>query len=198
MKTKVIVVMILTMLGSNFVNANELYLDQSGDGTTIDLLQEGSDNKIGTSEQSAFTLNGNSQTVDIKQQGSSNTLTGSITGDSVGVTNYVTGSSNVQSINCTDCSGATINNTITGDNNTTTQSLGAGQNQFSKITITGDANAVTHTATDADHKADITVTSLSGNALTNTINVTQSGVAQQQAIVNASGSGITLNITQKP
>ena len=121
MKTKVIVVMLLAVLGLNNGYANELYLDQSGDGATIDLLQEGSGNKIGGSEQSPFVLNGNSQTVDIKQQGDSNTLTGSITGDSVSVTNYVTGSSNTQSINCTDCSGATILNNITGDNNTTTQ-----------------------------------------------------------------------------
>lgn len=198
MNTKVIVVMLLAVLGSSFVNANELYLDQSGDTATIDLLQEGSGNKIGASEQAPFILIGNSQTVDVKQQGSSNTLTGSITGDSVSVTNFVTGSSNVQSMNCIDCSGATILNNITGDNNKTTQTLGAGQNQISKITITGDANEVTHIATDANHKADITVTSLSGNALTNTINVTQSGVAQQQAIVNASGSGITLNINQRP
>lgn len=197
MKTKVIVVM-LALLGLNFVNANELYLDQFGDGSTIDLLQEGNGNKIGATQQAPFTLTGNSQTVDIKQQGDSNVLTGSVTGNSLSIAKVITGSSNTQSLNCTDCSGAVIITNITGDNNATTQTLGGGQNQESKITIIGDSNAVTHVASDANHKADITVTSLSGNTVANVISVTQSGIAQQQAIVNASGSGINLTINQRP
>jgi hypothetical protein len=79
-----------------------------------------------------------------------------------------------------------------------TQSLGTGGNQRSVVSITGDYTNVTHNATGGSHKADITVQSLATSATANNITVNQSGAVMQQSVINASGSGITLNVTQQP
>lgn len=194
MKTKVIV-FVMALLGLNVVHANDLYLDQDGNSSTIEIIQEGSDNRIGA-ELTPFTLSGASQDVYIKQQGDSNVLTGSITGDAVTLSNVVVGSNNTQSINCAGCDSAVINNTITGDNNTTTQNLGAAGNQYSKLTITGDYNEVTHTASGGPHRADVTLTGSGASGSPNVVSVTQSGTLQQQAIINAVGNGINISVTQ--
>jgi len=201
MRTKVIVVMSLAVLGLNVVSANELYLDQSGDSATINITQDGQDNRIGTIINPVI-IYGDAVTANITQTGSSNELDMVVNGAAANVTVSTTGSSNVQSINCgtssqAGCAGATITTTIQGDNNTVTQSLGNGGNQRSVISITGDYTNVTHNATGGSHKADITVQSLATSATANNITVNQSGALMQQSTVNASGSGITLNITQQ-
>lgn len=194
MKTKVLV-LVMTLLGLNVVYANDLYLDQDGNSSTIEIIQEGSDNRIGA-ELTPLVLNGASQDVYIKQQGDGNVLTGSIVGDAATVSNIVVGSNNTQTINCTGCDSAVINNTITGDNNVTTQTLGAAGTQYSKLTITGDYNEVTHTASGGSHRADITLTGSGASGSPNVVSVTQSGALQQQAIINATGNGININVNQ--
>lgn len=196
MKTKVIVVMLLAVLGLNVGYANELYLDQDGNGSTLEIIQDGSDNTIG-SQNTPFSLNGASQDVYIKQEGSGNSLVGSITGDAMTLSNTVVGSNNTQTINCTDCGSATITNVITGDNNITTQTLGAGTGQFSKFTITGDYNTVSHVAAGgADHKADITLVGSGTSGTPNVISVNQNSTLPQTAIINAQGAGINISVTQ--
>lgn len=202
MKTKVIVVMSLAVLGLNVVKANELYLDQSGDSSTINITQDGQDNRIGT-QLNPILIYGDAVTANITQTGSSNELDMTINGAAANVTVSTTGNTNIQSITCgtanaAGCAGATITTTIQGDNNTVTQSLGTGSNQRSVVSITGDYTNVTHNATGGSHKADITVQSLATSATANNITVNQSGAVMQQSVVNASGSGITLNITQQP
>jgi hypothetical protein len=201
MKTKVIVVM-MAVLGLNFVNANELYLDQIGDSATINITQDGQDNRIGTQLNPAI-IYGDAVTATINQTGSNNELDMTVNGSAASVTLNTTGSTNIQSITCgsastAGCSGATITTTIQGDNNTVTQSLGNGGNQRSVIDITGDYTNVTHNATGGSHKADITVQSVASSGTANNITVNQSGAVMQQSVINASGSGITLNITQQP
>jgi hypothetical protein len=202
MKTKVIVVMSLAVLGLNIVNANELYLDQIGDSATINITQDGQGNRIGT-QINPIIIYGDAVNATINQIGSSNELDMTINGVAAAVTLNTNGNTNVQTITCgtsnaAGCSGATITTTIQGDNNTVTQSLGTGGNQRSVISITGDYTNVTHNATGGSHKADITVQSLATSATANNITVNQSGAVMQQSTVNASGSGITLNITQQP
>lgn len=202
MKTKAIVVMTLAVLGLNIVKANELYLDQEGDSTTITIIQDGQDNRIGTLLSPAI-IYGDAVVASITQQGSNNELDMTVNGAAAAVTVTTQGSTNVQSITCgtssaAGCSGATITTTIQGDNNTTTQALGSGGNQRSVVSITGDYTNVTHTASDGSHKADITVNSLATSATANNISVTQSGAVMQQSVVNASGSGINISITQSP
>jgi hypothetical protein len=201
MKTKVIVLFMMMTLGLNIVKANELYLDQDGDSATINITQDGSDNRIGT-QLSPIIIYGSSVNATITQQGSNNELDMTVNGSAASITLSTIGSTNIQSITCgtagsAGCSGATITTTIEGDNNTVIQALGTGGNQRSVISITGDYTNITHNATGGSHKADITVNSLAASGTPNNITVNQSGTLMQQSIVNASGSGITLNITQQ-
>jgi hypothetical protein len=192
---------LLCVTASSFVYANELYLDQIGDSATINITQDGQDNRIGT-QLNPVIIYGDAVTATINQTGSNNELDMTVNGSAASVTVNTTGNTNVQSITCgtanaAGCSGATITTTIQGDNNNVTQSLGSGGNQRSVIGITGDYTNVTHNATGGSHKADITVQSLATSATANNITVNQSGAVMQQSIVNASGSGINLNITQQ-
>jgi hypothetical protein len=201
MKTKVIVALVMAVLGLNIVKANELYLDQDGDTATINITQDGSDNRIGT-QLNPIIIYGDSVNATITQQGSNNELDMTMNGSAAAVTLSTIGSTNIQSITCgtqgsAGCSGATITTTIQGDNNTVTQALGSGGNQRSVVSITGDYTNITHNATGGEHKADITVNSLATSGSANNITVNQSGTLMQQSTVNASGSGITLNITQQ-
>lgn len=182
--------------------ANEVYIEQIGDGTAITVTQEGSNNTMGSSQTSAY-IGGDSNTVTVDQIGDSNSLTMTVGGIASTVTVNTTGSNNTQEITCGSsasqtCSGSTITQTVVGDSNTITQTLGTGGTRTSNINVTGDYNTVTHTASGAGaHNADITVAG-SGTALVNNqISVTQEGVNAKTAVVNAQGAGINIGITQR-
>lgn len=177
--------------------ANEVYVEQVGSGSTVNILQEGSDNRIGTSLAPAYIGSG-SNTVNIDQIGSNNTLDMVVNGQSTDVTVSTTGSNNTQEIQCgttgsAGCGGSVITQTIVGDNNTVSQLLGAGANHISNITVTGDTNTVTHTSTaTGTTSADITV---AGN--TNTVSVNQSGMLNHSVTVNSSGNLNNISIIQR-
>lgn len=191
---------LLTIVGIAVMSstwANEVYVEQVGSGSTVNILQEGSDNRIGTSLSPAYIGSG-SNTVNIDQIGSNNTLDMVVNGASTNVTVSTTGSNNTQEIQCgttgsAGCGGSAITQTITGDNNTVRQLLGAGANHTSTIAVTGDTNTVTHTSTATGTTvADITVT---GN--TNTIAVNQSGMLNHSVTVNSSGNLNNISIIQR-
>ena len=197
-RTILIVAMMMASLGA--WAANEVYIEQVGDGSTITITQDGTNNTIGTALDPAY-IGGGSNTVTIDQIGASNQLTMVVNGASTDVTVTTNGSNNVQEITCgttasASCGGSYIKQEVTGDNNTVTQTLNTGTRN-SEIIITGDYNTVTHTATGTGaHNANITVTG-SGTALVNNqVAVTQSGSNAQTAVVNASGAGINISITQ--
>jgi hypothetical protein len=176
--------------------ANEVYVEQVGSGSTINITQQGTDNRVGDSTTPAFIGSG-SNTVTIDQIGSTNTLDMVVNGAGTDVTVSTTGDNNIQTINCgttqsSGCSGSVITTTITGDSNTTTQNLGAGANHTSIMNIDGSNNIVSHTSTATGTTlADITV---SGN--TNTVAVTQSGMLNKSVTVTSTGNSNTVNITQ--
>lgn len=191
---------LLTVVGivaMSSVLANEVYVEQVGSGSTVNILQEGSDNRIGTSLSPAYIGSG-SNTVNIDQIGSNNTLDMVVNGSSTDVTVSTTGSNNTQEIQCgttgsAGCGGSVITQTIVGDDNTVKQLLGAGANHTSNITVTGDTNTITHTSTaTGTTSADITVT---GN--TNTVAVTQSGMLNHSVTVNSSGNLNNISIIQR-
>lgn len=193
-------VFIMAMLGLNNAFANEVYVEQIGSASTINITQEGSSNRIGDLLNPAF-IGGGSNTVAIDQIGSNNTLMMVVNGASTNTTVTTNGSGNTQTINCGStvsgsCSGSTITQVVTGDNNTITQDLGSGANHTSNINVTGDYNSVTHTSTgNAANSANITVNggvALSGN----TIAVTQSGINVQSVTVNSTGNSNNISIVQ--
>jgi hypothetical protein len=193
---KLSAILATTVMLSLGAQANEVYIEQVGSSSTINITQQGTDNRIGDAATPAYIGSG-SNTVNIDQIGSTNTLDMVVNGTGTDVTVSTTGSNNIQEINCgttssAGCSGSTITQTINGDSNDVKQNLGEGANHTSNITITGDTNAVTHTSTATGiTSADITV---SGN--TNTVVVTQSGMLNHSVVVNSTGDLNTINIVQ--
>jgi len=189
-------VTVLWMVGIGGVAANEIYVEQVGNSSTVTITQDGSDNRIGTALNPAYIGSG-SNTVTIDQIGSNNTLDMVVNGSGTDVTVSTTGSTNTQEINCgttnsAGCSGSTISQTVIGDNNDVKQLLGAGANHTSTIAITGDLNIVTHASTaTGTTSADITVI---GN--TNTVSVTQSGMLNKNVTVSSTGDLNNISIVQ--
>jgi hypothetical protein len=190
---------LLTVMGivvASNVMANEVYIEQVGSNSTVTITQDGSDNRVGTSQNPAYIGSG-SNTVIIDQIGSINTLDLVVNGAGTDVTVSTTGSNNVQEISCgttqsASCSGSVITQTIVGDSNDVKQLLGTGANHTSNITITGDINTVTHTSTaTGTTSADITV---SGN--TNIVSVTQSGMLNHSVVINSTGDLNNISIVQ--
>ena len=180
--------------------ANDIYMEQVGDSTTINVTQTGSSNSIGTSTTPAF-IGGNSNVVNVDQIGGGNTLDMMLNGSAITATVYTVGNNNIQSITCgtlssASCSSSTITQTVTGDNNTITQALGSGANHTSNITVTGDSNTVSHVSTGSGaNSANITVTggvALSGN----NVSVTQSGTNAHQITLSTTGNGNSITVNQ--
>jgi hypothetical protein len=180
--------------------ANDVYMEQIGDGATVTILQDGNSNRIGADGTPSI-FKGDANIVTVDQIGSSNTLDAIINGAAVTATVTTNGSSNTQVINCGTANSATcgssfIKQEVTGDNNTVTQNLVAAATQYSEILITGDENTVTHDTSGAGaHSGIITVTggvALSGN----TISLTQGGTNAQQATITSTGNSNVITVNQ--
>lgn len=187
---------LLCVTASFFVYANDIYIEQVGDSSTISITQDGSGNTVGSSLNSAF-IGGGSNTVTIDQIGSNNELSLVVNGASASVIVDTTGSGNVQSINCgtttsAGCSGSTIKQIVAGDDNIITQNLGAGANHYSEINVTGSTNTITHTSTNTG----VTSAIITATGDTNNIGVTQSGTLPQSVTVNSTGTGNNITINQ--
>jgi trimeric autotransporter adhesin len=194
-RTILIVAMMLASLG---VTANEVYIEQVGDSSTITVTQDGTGNKVGDSGtgNEAF-IGGGSNTVTIDQIGSNNILAMVVNGASASVVVDVVGSGNESTINCgttqsAGCSSSTIKQVISGDDNIVTQNLGTGANHYSEINITGSTNTVTHTSTNSG----ASTVNITATGDLNTIGVTQSGLTAKTVSVNSTGNSNTVSITQ--
>ena len=181
-------------------SANDVYIEQVGDGATVTITQDGSSNRIGDNGTPSI-IKGDANIVTIDQIGSSNTLDMVINGAAVTAIVTTNGSNNTQVINCGTANSATcgssyIKQQVDGDNNTVTQNLVAAATQHSEILITGDYNTVTHTTSGSGaHSGIITVTggvALSGN----TISLTQGGTNAQQATITSTGNGNAITVNQ--
>ena len=97
MKTLIKFVMCLMMFSP--VLANDIYVTQSGNTLTFDVLQDGQNNTIGNST-TASTVTGATSNFNIDQVGDSNVLTFDINGESYTGTFSTTGNSNNIDFNC--------------------------------------------------------------------------------------------------
>jgi hypothetical protein len=176
--------------------ANELYMEQSGDSSTITITQDGASNEIGKQLSPVF-IGGGSNTVNIEQIGAGNQLEFTVNGAATSMTIEQQGSNNISKVTCgtnvnASCSGSTIWQLITGDDNDITQTLGAGGNHNSKITVTGDTNTVSHTSTNTGAVSmQYTVTGDS-----NSISVTTAGNTAKTINANTTGNSNTVTIVQ--
>ena len=97
MRTLIKFVMCLMMFSP--VLANDIYVTQSGNTLTFDVLQDGQNNTIGNST-TASTVTGTTSNFNIDQIGDSNVLTFDINGNSYTGTFSTTGNSNNIDFNC--------------------------------------------------------------------------------------------------
>ena len=198
LRKKLSVLLAATVMLSLGVTANEIYIEQVGDSSTISITQDGTGNKVGDSGtgNEAF-VGGGSNAVTIDQIGSNNTLAMTVNGAAASVIVDVAGSGNESTINCgttqsAGCSGSTIKQVIAGDDNIVTQDLGTGANHSSEINIAGSTNTVTHTSTNSG----ASTVAITATGDSNTIGVTQSGLTAKTVSVNSTGNSNNISIVQ--
>ena len=126
------------------VQANDIYVTQSGDTLDLDITQDGQNNQVGNST-TASSVVGATATIDIDQVGDSNVLTFDVNGATYTGTFNVTGNSNDIDFNCdsggTNSSCGTVTASITMVGNSNDIDLDIGE--------TSDASNTTATITSA-------------------------------------------------
>jgi len=169
---KLLAILVVSGTISSGAWANDVYVEQIGDNTSVSITQTGAGNMVngnvgGTGNvDDAALIRGDLNSVTVSQIGAGNILSMIINNESngTGATVVVSadGSNNTQNIGCgtavsSDCNASVIRSEITGNNNNTVQMLSGGAVQ-SIIAINGNYNNVTHTASGVgQHSGEITV-----------------------------------------
>ena len=189
---------------SKSISGNQLYITQTGNNNTLNILQDGDDNLIiGTDLTSAAVINGDNNNVDIDQLGSDNVLGLDIVGSSNDVDVIqnqdqraklnITGSSNTANLNQ-----SAINNVgehymsviINGSNNTLDLDQTETGNKKLWLDIDSSNNVAVDQKGTGNHFLDITLTD------SHSVDVTQDGSGNHNATVNLSGNSSSVNLTQ--
>tara|TARA_B110000503_G_C7053775_1_gene373492 strand:+ start:216 stop:821 length:606 start_codon:yes stop_codon:yes gene_type:complete len=199
---------------STGVFASDVYIDQAGSSTTIDITQTGTGNSVGSSG-TVSTIVGDTTDVDITQTGAGNTADIIMsTGTSITTLDYkATGGTNVLNVDIDGASGTTATITKTGDSNEVTVcgtigtpgSIGTSasctngvqaNDTATTIAITGDSNKVAVGLDAANAVNNITV---GGNVISsnNVVNLSQSGTNTPNVQLNVDGDSNAINITQQ-
>ena len=145
--------MIFLLVASPLLADNAVYIDQIGSGVDINIIQDGSNNKIGgsDSDETKMLVDGDNIDININTVGSSNSIIGNIVGEDTVIDLNVTGSTNNLNFNVdpTETFGATNNNftlDVTGGDNTLELSVGTEQTASNGIfnwIVEGDYNDAT-------------------------------------------------------
>lgn len=208
---KLLAILMMSGMVSSGAWANDVYVEQIGDNSTVSITQTGAGNMIngnvdgtGNNDDPAL-IKGDLNNVTISQIGASNTIKMIINNESNGTGSTVVvsadGSGNNQTIGCgtalsSSCNASIIRSEIIGNNNNTVQTLSGGVVQ-SKIAITGNYNNVTHTASGVGlHNGEITVTGSGTSQVANAVTLTQSGASNKNAVINSNGSNNNISVTQ--
>ena len=211
MLKKLLVALAVSGLVSAGAWANDVYIEQIGDNSTISITQTGAGNLVngnvggtGNADDAAL-IRGDLNNVTISQIGAANTLSLVINNETngTGATVVVSadGSGNNQTISCgsalaSSCNASVIRSEIVGNNNNTVQTLSGGTVQ-SKIAVTGNYNNVTHVASGAGlHSGEITVSGSGSNGAPNAVTLTQSGATAKNAVITSNGSNNNVSVTQ--
>ncbi len=195
--TAALSLLFLSFIGVSSISfANDIYIEQSGDNSTIDIVQDGVGNRLGESLTPSF-IGGGSNTVTIDQIGSSNQLDFTVNGAATSLVVNTNGSGNIQEVQCgtqasAACSGSVIKQIVTGDDNIVRQLLGSGGGHNSEITIVGDTNTVTHTSTNSGTAS--AIIGVTGNL--NNVSVLQEGTTAKSVTVNSTGNSNNITIRQ--
>lgn len=218
-------VMILLFSISAFAADNSIYVDQSGDNSTIDITQTGAGNVVrgiqgvGTGNTTPAKIYGPATAVDIQQIGGNNTLnlgvnTSTATGRAYGIdlTYYVTGNSGTATINSNNAgSGTSGSNFIdvrqTGNSANLNLNILGSKNDFTAVTSGGASNSITATINADETVSNISMTGGASNTFTGTlssnkghVNLTTVGASNgitltQTGTAGTNGHAFTLNLT---
>jgi hypothetical protein len=208
---KVLTSLMMAGMLSSGAWANDVYVEQIGDNSSVSITQTGAGNMVngnvggtGNADDAAL-IRGDLNNVTISQIGVGNILSMILNNETngTGATVVVSadGSSNTQTIGCgtsvsSTCNASIIRSEITGNNNNTVQTLSGGVVQ-SKISINGNWNNVTHTASGVGfHSGEITVSGNGTSTLANAVTLTQSGASAKNAVITSNGSNNNISITQ--
>jgi hypothetical protein len=208
---KILAILLASGMMSTGALANDVYVDQIGDNSTVSITQTGAGNTVngnvggnGNVDDAAI-IRGDFNNVTISQIGASNTLSLIINNETSGTGSTVVvsadGSNNNQTIGCgtalsSSCNASVIRSEITGNSNNTVQTLSGGVVQ-SKIAINGDYNNVTHIASGVGlHNGEITVSGSGNSTVASAVNLTQSGAFAKNAIITSNGSNNLISVTQ--
>jgi len=220
---KLMVAMIFS--ASAFAADNSIYIDQSGDNSTIDITQTGAGNVVrgiqgvGSSNTTPSKIYGNNNIVDIRQIGATNTLSlgvnaSTATGRAYGIdlTYYVTGNSGTAVINSNNAGTGTSGSNLidvrqTGNSANLNLNILGSKNDFTAVTSGGSGNSIISTINADSTVNNISMTGGGSNTLTQTIssnkatnNITTVGasngiVLTQSGTAGTNGHAFTLDLT---
>lgn len=209
----IVLILLTSLLGATALQASDVYIDQAGSTTTIDIVQTGSDNTVGSST-TASTIIGSNTDIDITQTGASNTADiETATGASDTKIDYTaTGGSNILDVDISTATDTTITATITGDSNEVTvcgtlatdaaaaasatcATEVSANTTTTNVAITGDSNKI---AAGLDAASAVNNITLGANTPSdyNVINLKQTGTDVPVVTLNVDGSSNAVNITQ--
>ena len=225
MKTTIKSILLWIMM-SLPVMANDIYVTQSGDNLDLDITQDGQNNQAGNST-TAMSLTGDSMTFSISQVGDSNVIEATINGATYTGNINLTGGLNTVDLDCAtaNCDTVSMSIDVTGDSADVTVNLGStadASDYVGTIDITSAATETfTLTVNAAAADADIDITNsvgtvgntstytqsgdgdLNGHSLTHShtgdgavINMSQSGIYDNTIDVTTSGDNAAIDIIQ--
>ena len=210
----IVVAILASFFTTTVVWASDVYIDQAGSNSTIDITQTGSGNRVGDAN-TASTITGDNTDVDLTQTGANNEADIKMTtGTSGTVLNYnATGSMNLFDVEIDGAADTKLTTTITGDSNEVTlcgtlstvatsaasATCATGvqaDTTTTTLAITGDSNKV---AIGADAGSAVNTITLGANVSSsfNTINLQQSGLDVPVVTLNVDGNTNAINITQQ-
>ena len=210
---KISLALLVSLLGATAAWASDVYIDQAGSTTTIDITQTGSGNTVGSSG-TASTIIGSNTDIDVTQTGASNTADiETATGASDTKIDYTaTGGSNILDVDISTATDTTVTAVITGDSNeltvcgtlaTDASSVASAtcatevsaNTTTTNVAITGDSNKIAAGLGSAGAVNNIT---LGANTVSdyNIVNLKQSGTDTPVVTLNVDGSSNAVNITQ--
>jgi hypothetical protein len=210
---KISLALLVSLLWTTAAWASDVYIDQAGSTTTIDITQTGSGNTVGSSG-TASTIIGSNTDIDVTQTGASNTADiETATGASDTKIDYTaTGGSNILDVDISTATDTTVTAVITGDSNeltvcgtlaTDASSVASAtcatevsaNTTTTNVAVTGDSNKI---AAGLDSAGAVNNITLGANTVSdyNVVNLKQTGTDTPVVTLNVDGSSNAVNITQ--
>ena len=194
---KFINLILLSLLFTGTLWANDIYVTQSGNTLDLDITQDGQNNTVGNSTTSSSVV-GATSTIDIDQVGNSNVLTFDVNGATYTGTFNVTGDSNNIDFNCdstgNNSSCATVTSSITWVGSSNDLDIDIGETADAAngtVTITGasgsDSNVIAATVDGTSAILTLTVNGDTNNWL---IDIDGNGDINGHTLIHSHTGGI--------